>query len=87
MNLTPFKVEFLLFFFLLCLTHSKPDLLPGVGTHLFQRDLGSWELRIRTNGFYQLLEDLGEVVEGADVENVLGVLLQQDPVELHGVSS
>lgn len=60
---------------------------PSVGTHLSRWDLGPWKLRVRTNGFYQLLEDLGEVVEGADVENVLGVLLQQDPVELHGVSS
>lgn len=83
--MTPFKVEFVPF--LLCLTQSKLDLLLGVGTHLFQWDLGSWERRIRTNGLYQLLEDLGKVIEGADVENILGVLLQQDPVELHGVSS
>lgn len=32
-------------------------------------------LRVRTNDFYQLLEDLGEVIKCGDIENVLEVLL------------
>lgn len=55
--------------------------------HLPTRQLGPRRLRIRANNFYQLSEDLGEVIKCADVENILEVLLQQDAVELSRVGS
>lgn len=68
----------------LCMTRTKQAGLCSKGceaAHLF-----GW-LRVRTNDFYQFLEDLGEVVKCGNIENVLEVLLQQDAVELNWVSS